>query len=124
MLFCPRREVRIVETRILRVGPRGRWAEIFFVARSGWVGDVVGSGLHTVGHADFYGVYSLPVKLSDGAAVPRAMGVFSTTAEGLYGYDTGARLESSGGLITVRNQEKRAVIRAGDDMLLEVVAAR
>ena len=95
-----------------------------FVARSGWVGEVVGSGLRTVGHADFYGVYSLPVKLSDGAAVPRAMGVFSTTAEGLYGYDTGAQLESSGGLITIRNPEKRAVIRAGDDMLLEVVAAR
>ena len=94
------------------------------MARSGWVGEVVGSGLRTVGRADFYGVYSLPVKLPDGAEVPRAMGVFSTTAEGLYGYDTGAQLESSGGLITVRNPEKRAVIRAGDDMLLEIVAGR
>ena len=61
--------------------------------RSGWVGDVVGSGTRTVGSADYYGVYSLPVKLqgADGAMVPRAMGVFSTTAEGLYGYDSRAR---------------------------------
>jgi len=94
------------------------------VARSGWVGEVVGSGLHTVGHADYYGVYSLPVQVrgADSAMVPRAMGVFSTTAEGLYGYETGARLESSGGLITITSPEKHVVIRAGDDMLLEVVA--
>jgi hypothetical protein len=56
--------------------------------------------------------------------VPRAMGVFSTTAKGLYGYETGARLESAGGLITVTSPEKRVVIRDGDDMLLEVIAGR
>jgi hypothetical protein len=93
-----------------------------FVARSGWIGEVVGVGLHTVGNADFYGVYSLPVKLSDGDVVPRAMGVFSTTASGLYGYETGARLESSRGLITIVSPEKHAVVRDGDNWLLEVVA--
>ena len=96
------------------------------VARSGWVGPVVGAGLRTVGRADFYGVYSLPVELhgADSAMMPRAMGVFSTTAQGLYGYETGARLESSGGLITITSQEKSAVIRNGDNLLLEVVAGR
>jgi hypothetical protein len=94
------------------------------VARSGWVGDVVGSGLRTVGHADYYGVYSLPVKTSEGAMIPRAMGVFSTTAKGLYGYENEARLESSAGLIKLTNPEKRAVIRAGDDLLLEIVETK
>ncbi len=96
------------------------------VVRSGWVGPVVGSGMRTVGRADYYGVYSLPAKLqgSDSAMVPRALGVFSTTAEGLYGYDDGTRLESSGGLITITNPERRVVIRAGDNLLLEVVAGR
>jgi hypothetical protein len=96
------------------------------VVRSGWVGPVVGRGLQTVGRADYYGVYSLPEKLSgsDGAMVPRAMGVFSTTAKGLYSYDEGTQLESSGGLITIKNPIGRAVIRAGDHLLLEVVAGR
>ena len=96
------------------------------VVRSGWVGPVVGIGLRTVGHADYYGVYSLPAKLqgADGVMVPRAMGVFSTTAKGLYGYDEGAQLESSGGLITITNPMGHAVIRAGDHLLLEVLAGR
>jgi hypothetical protein len=96
------------------------------VVRSGWVGPVVGIGVRTVGSADYYGVYSLPAKLqgADGEMVPRAIGVFSTTAEGLYGYDEGARLESSGGLITITNATGHAVIRAGDDLLLEVLAGR
>ena len=96
------------------------------VVRSGWVGPVVGRGLQTVGRADYYGVYSLPEKLSgaDGAMVPRAMGVFSTTAKGLYSYDEGTELESSGGLITIKNPIGRAVIRAGDHLLLEVVSGR
>ncbi len=90
------------------------------------MGPVVGSGTRTVGSADYYGVYSLPAKLegSDSAMVPRAMGVFSTTAVGLYGYDEGTQLESSGGLITITNAKVRAVIRAGDDLLLEVVDGR
>ncbi|HWZ01602.1 MAG TPA: hypothetical protein VNX17_10995 [Edaphobacter sp.] len=96
------------------------------VVRSGWVGPLVGIGVRTVGSADYYGVYSLPAKLQgeDGAMVPRAMGVFSTTAKGLYGYDEGTELESSGGLITITNPMGQAVIRAGDNLLLEVVAGR
>ena len=96
------------------------------VVRSGWVGPVVGIGLRTVGSADYYGVYSLPEKLqgADGAMVPRAMGVFSTTAKGLYSYDEGTQLESSGGLITITNPMGGAVIRAGDHLLLEVVGGR
>jgi hypothetical protein len=95
------------------------------VVRSGWVGPVVGSGLRTVGSADYYGVYRLPATLQgrDGGMVPRAMGVFSTTAKGLYGYDEGAQSESSGGLITITNPMGRAVIRAGDHLLLEVVGS-
>ena len=93
------------------------------VVRSGWVGPVVGIGLRTVGSADYFGVYSLPAKLqgADGVMVPRAMGVFSTTATGLYGYDEGTELESSGGLITITNARGDAVIRNGDNLLLEVV---
>jgi hypothetical protein len=96
------------------------------VVRSGWIGPVVGSGLVTVGHADYYGVYSLPVQLGgeDGVMMPLAIGVFSTNARGLYGYDVGSELESSGGLITIKNLIGRAVIRAGDHLLLEVVAGR
>lgn len=93
------------------------------VNRSGWVGDVSDKVMRKVGFADYYGVYSLPVKL-DGAMVPRAMGVFSTTAKGLYGYDEGAQMESSGGLITITNPKNRAVIRNHDQLLLEVVGSR
>ena len=96
------------------------------VVRSGWVGPLAGIGVRTVGSADYYGVYSLPAKLQgeEGAMVPRAMGVFSTTAKGLYGYNEGTELESSGGLITITNPMGQAVIRAGDNLLLEVVAGR
>ena len=96
------------------------------VVRSGWIGPVVGRGLITVGRADYYGVYSLPVQLggADGVMVPLAIGVFSTNAQGLYGYDTGTQLESSDGLITITNPKGQAVIRAGDHLLLEVVAGR
>jgi hypothetical protein len=96
------------------------------VVRSGWIGPVVGRGLVTVGRADYYGVYSLPVQLGgeDGVMMPLAIGVFSTNAQGLYGYDTGSELESSGGLITITNSKGAAVIRAGDHLLLAVVAGR
>ena len=93
------------------------------VGRSGWVGPVVAVGLHTVGSADYYGVYSVPGE-TDGVRFPRALGIFSTTAQGMYGYEHGARLESSGGVITVTSPEKHAVIRAGENLLLEVVAGR
>jgi hypothetical protein len=89
------------------------------VARSGWVGDVVGRGVLTVGHADYYGVYALPV----GSFPPRAIGVFSTTATGLYGFESDTSLSSSGGVITLtRSGGKRLEMRDGDNLLLEVVA--
>jgi hypothetical protein len=88
------------------------------VARSGWVGDVVGSGTRTVGRADYYGVYGLPV----GTSPPRAMGVFSTTAAGLYGFESDTSLSSSGGVITLTRSGKRLEMRDGDNLLLEVVA--
>jgi hypothetical protein len=89
------------------------------VARSGWVGDVVGSGTRTVGRADYYGVYCLPV----GSSPERAMGVFSTTAAGLYGFESDTSLGSSGGVITLtRSGGKRLEMRDGDNLLLEVVA--
>jgi hypothetical protein len=93
------------------------------VYRAGWNGDVINRATQTVGYADFYGVYSLPVKL-DGMTIPRAMGVFSTSAEGLYGYDLGTVMTSSNGLIMITNPERRAVIRGGDNLLLEVVPTR
>jgi hypothetical protein len=96
------------------------------VCRSGWVGDVDDTTMKKVGFADFYGVYSLPVRLDDqhSGSIPRAMGVFSTTAEGLYGYEHGATLDSSAGSITITSPEKHVVIRNGDNLLLEVVASQ
>ncbi|MBB5329817.1 hypothetical protein [Tunturiibacter gelidoferens] len=89
------------------------------VARSGWVGDVVGRGVRTVGHADYFGVYALPV----GSFPPRAMGVFSTTATGLYGFESDTSLRSVGGVITLtRSGGKSLEMRDGDNLLLEVVA--
>lgn len=93
------------------------------VARSGWIGPVVAVGLHTVGSADYYGVYSLPAE-TDKVQFPRAIGIFSTTAEGMYGYEHGAALESSGGVIKITSPGRNAVIRAGEGLLLEVVAGR
>jgi hypothetical protein len=93
------------------------------VARSGWIGPVVAVGLHTVGSADYYGVYSLPVE-TDRVRFPKAMGIFSTTAQGMYGYEHGATLASSGGAITITSPERRAVIRAGEHLLLEVVGGK
>jgi hypothetical protein len=92
------------------------------VVRSGWVGPVVGSGLRTVGSADYYGVYSLPAG-AVAASVPRAMGVFSTTASGLYGFENGTSLSSSGGTITLSRAGKRLEMRDGDNLLLEVVSS-
>jgi hypothetical protein len=94
------------------------------VVRSGWVGDVVDSQMRTVGYADYWGVYSLPEKQSggDGPALPRAMGVFSTRAAGLYGFDKGTELHSEGGTITLTREGGRVLVRDGDNLLLEVMS--
>jgi hypothetical protein len=94
------------------------------VVRSGWVGDVVDTSTRKVGTADFYGVYSLPARIGEGERVPKAMGVFSTTAKGMYGYEHGATLESAGGTMTITSPEKSVVIRNGDNMLLEVLPSK
>lgn len=96
------------------------------VCRSGWIGEVVDTATRTVGSADFYGVYSLPVRIGEGkdGLVPKAMGVFSTTAKGMYGYEHGATLESAGGAMTITSPEKSAVIRNGDNLLLEVLPSK
>lgn len=90
------------------------------VVRSGWIGPVVGVGLRAVGSADYYGVYGLPAE-TDEVRFPRAIGIFSTTARGMYGYEHGAKLESAGGVTTITSPERHAVIRAGEGLLLEVV---
>jgi hypothetical protein len=96
------------------------------VFRTGWVGPVFGAGGQgKVGRADYYGVYSLleasPV---DGPPFPRALGVFSTTAAGLYGFDSGSALRSADGTITLTGPGKSVGLRYGDNLLLEVVAGR
>ena len=93
------------------------------VYRSGWVGDVCDSTMHKVGFADYYGVYALPAKSATGDLVPfpRAVGVFSATAKGLYGFDQGTILSSKGGVIELSRPTGRALLRNGDDLLLQVV---
>lgn len=90
------------------------------VARSGWKGPV-GSAGQAVGSADYYGVYSLPSE-AEGAGFPLAIGIFSTTAKGMYGFARGTTLDSSEGIITITCPRKNgALVRAGEQMLLEVV---
>jgi hypothetical protein len=94
------------------------------VVRTGWAGPVVGSNTETVGHADYYGVYSLPAPSpGDGPSFPRALGVFSTTAAGLYGYGRGSELKSADGTITVTGPGKSIELRNGDNLLLEVISS-
>ncbi len=94
------------------------------VYRSGWIGDVCDSVMRKVGYADYYGVYSLPAKqtTNDGPTLPRAMGVFSTTAAGLYGFDANSTLSSAAGVVTIVGGSKNLIVRNGDNLLLEVIA--
>jgi len=94
------------------------------VVRTGWIGPVCDQAMRTVGSADYYGVYTLPVKSAtgEGTSFPRAVGVFSTTAAGLYGLDDGTRLVTEGDGITLTRPAKKLLLRDGDNMLLEVRA--
>ncbi len=93
------------------------------VVRTGWAGPVVGFNTGKVGTADYYGVYSLPADESnDGLPFPRALGVFSTTAAGLYGFGSGCALKSADGTITLTSPGKSIELRNGDNLLLEVIA--
>ena len=95
------------------------------VFRTGWVGPVLGvGGQGRVGRADYYGVYSLPEPArNDGPSFPRALGVFSTTAAGLYGFDSGNELHSTDGTITLTGPGKSVELRYGDNLLLEVISS-
>ena len=95
------------------------------VIRTGWVGPVFGADRGKVGRADYYGVYSLPkASPNDGPSFPRALGVFSMTAAGLYGFDSGCELRSADGTITLTSPKKSVELRNGDNLLLEVVGGR
>lgn len=93
------------------------------LCRSGWIADLVDGGLHKVGSADYFGVYTLPQPPTNGsgAPFPRALGVFSATASGLYGIEEGTALHSSNGTITLTRPARKLLLRNGDNLLLEVV---
>lgn len=87
------------------------------LARSGWIGELVDGQLRRVGFADFHGVYADPPSGATGDyAIPRALGVFSNTAQGLYGFDAGAKLHSVEGNTTISSPRK-LVLRSGDNLL-------
>lgn len=91
------------------------------VSRSGWIGPVVDSTMHTVGFADYFGVYAdPPAQSSASPAIPHAIGVFSTTARGLYGFDEGAALSSAYGEITITSPHN-LILRNGDNLLLQII---
>ncbi len=93
--------------------------------RSGWIGELVDGSLEKVGSADYFGVYTLPRPGADGGGMPfpRALGVFSASASGLYGMEEGTTLSSAGGTITLRRPAGKLLLRLGDNLLLEVVGA-
>lgn len=92
------------------------------VVRTGWEGPVIRSDVGRVGYADYYGVYSLPAPSpGDGPSFPHALGVFSTTAAGLYGYGPRSALKSADGTITLTDPGKSVELRNGDNLLLEVL---
>jgi hypothetical protein len=91
------------------------------LSRCGWIGELDDNAMRKVGFADYYGVYADPPPDATGIpSIPRAVGVFSTSARGLYGFDEGATLRSSGGDITITSP-RRLVLRNGDNLLLEVI---
>lgn len=94
------------------------------VYRSGWRGPVLNSTTQPVGFADFYGVYADPPAGASGpAAIPHAVGVFSTTARGLYGFDFTDKLSSPAATTTI-TANGNLVLRNGDDLLLKVLPPR
>jgi hypothetical protein len=88
------------------------------VYREGWEGPVENGRMEKVGYADFHGVYAYA---PHGSAqdLPRAVGVFSTDAQGLYGFDDRATLLSSGSVATVRSPGQ-LILRNGDALLLQI----
>lgn len=89
------------------------------VVRSGWSGPVINQTTQTVGFADFDGVYLLPAETG---GVPRALGVFSTGARGLFGYSNDCSLVADPVAISLRCAHSALVLRNGDNLLLEVLS--
>ena len=95
------------------------------VNRERWEGEVDDDTMQRVGFADFYGVYADPPRGATGtAAIPRAMGVFSTTAFGtagreLFGFDDRDVLTSSDAEGTITAPGK-LIVHRGDNLLLEL----
>lgn len=96
------------------------------VFRQLWVGGLYDISMHVVGSADEHGVYSLPEPIQGSSAqpLPRALGVFSASATGLYGFGDGCTLRADDGTITLTRIGKTLKLRDGDDLLLQVVAAK
>lgn len=92
------------------------------VYRSGWQGPMCDDLMRTVGFADFNGVYMNP-PAHGGPDFPLAMGPFSTSARGLYGYDEGDRLNSADGMIRIEGPFGKVELRDGDNLLLRVIAS-
>lgn len=87
---------------------------------SGGSGKVYDRYSEPVGYADFSGVYANP---SAPGKLPRAMGPFSTTAEGLHGFPAFS-IVSQGGTnapITLASRRPNWQIAYGSALLLEVV---
>ncbi len=89
------------------------------VVRTDWVGPVIDSVTQTVGHADFRGVYTLP---GPNGTPPKALGPFSTTSYGLYGYPPAETLTSRAGNITFTSPSK-LVLHGNDVLLLQTAPA-
>lgn len=93
------------------------------VYRSGWQGDVCNPVMKKVGFADYYGVYQSPLHATpESQPIPHAMGVFSTSANGLYGFDQDSTLQSAAGEFTVQSPDKKLILRNGDNLLLQVLS--
>ena len=93
------------------------------VVREGWEGPVENASMQRVGYADFRGVYAnVPTGAMGVDAIPRAVGVFSTDAQGLYGFDKAATMQSSGGVVKFSSPGS-LVVRDGDALLLQIIPA-
>ena len=92
------------------------------LTRFNWEGEVDNRTTQRVGFSDFYGVYADPLRGGTGAAaLPHAVGIFSTTAGGLYGFADTSTLRSNGNGFTVTSPGD-ITLRSGDQLLLRVAA--
>ena len=85
------------------------------IARSGWSGPLINGVTKTVGSADYWGVYTLPAT-SDAPA--HALGPFSASATGLFGFAPDCRLAPPP--VTLSCAASTPALHRGDVLLLEV----